>query len=165
MHRLLLRFNHMIDSNRALEGCPLSFGKNVLVLSGIREDENSMHVDLSWCDFYVHVHELPLRKMTLGIATFLVTELGNFEIWRWMKRDSTWWATLRIRVTIMSHVHCRGHLNSRQQWERNIWSHSRYSTSASQRGETKKGPAIFDDFGASGQGGQHRKLESGGESV
>ncbi|KAK4441840.1 hypothetical protein Salat_0518900 [Sesamum alatum] len=33
--RFLIRFNHILDCNRALEGWPLSFEKNTLVLNGI----------------------------------------------------------------------------------------------------------------------------------
>ncbi|KAK4426428.1 hypothetical protein Salat_1411400 [Sesamum alatum] len=46
--RFLLRFNHVIDMNRALEGCPWSFEKNVIILSGIGEKENPLRVDLDW---------------------------------------------------------------------------------------------------------------------
>ncbi|KAL0412147.1 UNVERIFIED_CONTAM: hypothetical protein Slati_3804400 [Sesamum latifolium] len=48
--RLLIRFNHVIDRNRTLEGCPWSFEKNVLVLSGIGENENPMQYELDFQD-------------------------------------------------------------------------------------------------------------------
>ncbi|KAL0403879.1 UNVERIFIED_CONTAM: hypothetical protein Sradi_2028700 [Sesamum radiatum] len=42
--RFLIRFNHILDRNRALEGCPWSFEKNTIVLSGIGVNE----IHLTW---------------------------------------------------------------------------------------------------------------------
>ncbi|KAK4438185.1 hypothetical protein Salat_0152700 [Sesamum alatum] len=77
--QLLMRFNHVIDKNRALEGCPWSFEKNVMILSSIGDKENPMDVDLSWCDFHVYVHDLPLSKMNLGVVTLIGNKLGKFR--------------------------------------------------------------------------------------
>ncbi|KAL0427978.1 UNVERIFIED_CONTAM: hypothetical protein Slati_2972600 [Sesamum latifolium] len=68
--RFLFRFNHVLDKNQALEGCSWSFEKNILILNGIRVNENPMQVELNWCEFHVHVHEFSLSKMNLRIATF-----------------------------------------------------------------------------------------------
>ncbi|KAK4424877.1 hypothetical protein Salat_1681300 [Sesamum alatum] len=76
--RFLLRFNHIIDRNRALEGCSWSFEKNIIILNEIREHENPLRVNLDWCDFHVHVHELPLSMMNLGVATLLGNRIGRF---------------------------------------------------------------------------------------
>ncbi|KAK4431145.1 hypothetical protein Salat_0876600 [Sesamum alatum] len=65
--RFLIRFNHIIERNKALKGNPWCFEKDVLILSGICETENPMHVDLDWCEFYVHVRNFPLSRMNLGI--------------------------------------------------------------------------------------------------
>ncbi|KAL0298472.1 UNVERIFIED_CONTAM: hypothetical protein Sradi_6507000 [Sesamum radiatum] len=46
--QFLIRFNDIIDRNQALEGCPWSFEKNVLILNGIGINENPMNVDLHW---------------------------------------------------------------------------------------------------------------------
>ncbi|KAL0403912.1 UNVERIFIED_CONTAM: hypothetical protein Sradi_2032000 [Sesamum radiatum] len=43
--RLLLCFNHVIDRNRAFEGCPWSFEHNILILNGLTELDNPMTVD------------------------------------------------------------------------------------------------------------------------
>ncbi|KAL0451288.1 UNVERIFIED_CONTAM: hypothetical protein Slati_1106900 [Sesamum latifolium] len=98
--RFLFRFNHVIDRNRALEGCPWSFEKNILVLSGIGENENPLHVDLSWCDFHIHVHDLPLSRMNLGIATYIGNKIGKLRDIDMDATGTAWGATLRIRATI-----------------------------------------------------------------
>ncbi|KAL0292758.1 UNVERIFIED_CONTAM: hypothetical protein Sradi_6974500 [Sesamum radiatum] len=96
----LLRFHHIIDRNRALAGCPWSFEKNILILNGVGADENPIQVNLDWCDFFVHIHDLPLSKMNVGVATFIGNRLGKFRDMEIDERGCAWGATLRIRVSL-----------------------------------------------------------------
>ncbi|KAL0410750.1 UNVERIFIED_CONTAM: hypothetical protein Slati_3664700 [Sesamum latifolium] len=96
----LIHFNHVIDHNRALEGCPWSFEKNMLILSGVGVDENPMHVDINWCEFFVHVHDLPLSKMTMKIAALIGNKIGRFRDLELEESGRVWGASLRIRVVI-----------------------------------------------------------------
>ncbi|KAK4426954.1 hypothetical protein Salat_1464200 [Sesamum alatum] len=83
-----------------VKGCLWSFEKNVIILSEIDERENPLRVNLDWCDFHIHVHELPLSMMNLGVATLIGNRIGRF---RDMDMDDTgcdWGATLRLRVAI-----------------------------------------------------------------
>ncbi|KAL0303115.1 UNVERIFIED_CONTAM: hypothetical protein Sradi_6179600 [Sesamum radiatum] len=98
--RFLIRFHHIIDRNRALEGCPWSFEKNTLILSGVGPNENPMNVDLNWCDFFVHVHDLPLSKMTHDIAALIVNKIGRFRDMEANDSGKSWGASIRIRVAI-----------------------------------------------------------------
>ncbi|KAL0431153.1 UNVERIFIED_CONTAM: hypothetical protein Sradi_0741300 [Sesamum radiatum] len=98
--RFLLRFNHIIDRNRAMAGCPWSFEKNILILNSIGVDENPMQVDLDWCDFFVHIHDLPLSKMNLGVATSIGNRIGKFRDMEMDDRGCAWGASLRIRVGV-----------------------------------------------------------------
>ncbi|KAL0322284.1 UNVERIFIED_CONTAM: hypothetical protein Scaly_2524800 [Sesamum calycinum] len=77
--QFLIRFNDIIDRNQALEGCPRSFEKNVLILNGIGINENPMNVDLDWCEFFIYVHDLPLSKMKFGVASFIGNLIGKFH--------------------------------------------------------------------------------------
>ncbi|KAL0325207.1 UNVERIFIED_CONTAM: hypothetical protein Sradi_5090000 [Sesamum radiatum] len=76
-NRFLLRFNHMVDRDRALMGCPWTFDRNLVILQSVSEDENPLEVDLNWCQFYVHVHDLPLRLMTREAAEDIGYRLGQ----------------------------------------------------------------------------------------
>ncbi|KAK4423128.1 hypothetical protein Salat_1895400 [Sesamum alatum] len=96
----LLRFNHVIDRNRALEGCPWSFEKNVIILSGIGETENLLRVDLDWCEFHVYVHELPLSMINLGVAMLIGNRIGRFRDMDMDDIGCAWGATLRLRVAV-----------------------------------------------------------------
>ncbi|KAL0415876.1 UNVERIFIED_CONTAM: hypothetical protein Slati_3419500 [Sesamum latifolium] len=96
--RFLLRFNHIIDRNRAMAGCPWSFERNIMILNSIGTDENPMQVDLDWCDFFVHIHDLLLSKMNLGVATFIDNHIGKFRDMEMDDRGCAWGASLRIRV-------------------------------------------------------------------
>ncbi|KAL0301476.1 UNVERIFIED_CONTAM: hypothetical protein Sradi_6424400 [Sesamum radiatum] len=96
--RLLLRFNHIIDKQQMLNGCPWSFEKHILILSVVREDENPMQVDLDLCDFFIHVRDLPLSMMNLGIATLLGNKIGLFRDMETYVSGWSFEASLRIRI-------------------------------------------------------------------
>ncbi|KAL2231212.1 UNVERIFIED_CONTAM: hypothetical protein Sindi_1715600 [Sesamum indicum] len=76
--RFLLRFNHIIDWDRALKGCPWTFEENILILCCICK-ENPMGVNLEWCEFFVHVHGISLSMMTLGVALMIGNKLRRFH--------------------------------------------------------------------------------------
>ncbi|KAL0316501.1 UNVERIFIED_CONTAM: hypothetical protein Sradi_5528300 [Sesamum radiatum] len=96
-NRFLLRFNHVVDRDRALRGCLWTFDRNLVILQSVSEDENPLEVDLNWCQFYVHVHDLHLRLMTREVTEDIGDRLGTF-----MDFDQTqsWGATIRIRVSL-----------------------------------------------------------------
>ncbi|KAL0433787.1 UNVERIFIED_CONTAM: hypothetical protein Slati_2713000, partial [Sesamum latifolium] len=77
-HRFLLLFNHMADRERALRGSLWVFDRNLVILASIKDDENSMSVQLNWCPFFVHVHGLPLRLMMPEIAETIGNRMGQF---------------------------------------------------------------------------------------
>ncbi|KAK4438506.1 hypothetical protein Salat_0184900 [Sesamum alatum] len=64
--------------DRALEGCPWIFYRNIIILNAINSYENLLQVDLDWFNFYVHIHDLLLSKMHLGIATHIGNRVGKF---------------------------------------------------------------------------------------
>ncbi|KAL0462204.1 UNVERIFIED_CONTAM: hypothetical protein Slati_0108000 [Sesamum latifolium] len=67
--RFLLRFKHIIDKQRAMEGCPWSFEKNIVILKPIGELENPMQVALEdW--------------------TLIGNRIGCSGIWRLMTQDA-----------------------------------------------------------------------------
>ncbi|KAL0406524.1 UNVERIFIED_CONTAM: hypothetical protein Slati_3966300 [Sesamum latifolium] len=90
-------FNHTIDRDRALKGCPWNFDKHVLILNSIGVDDNPMQVDLNRCDFYVHIHDLPLSRMNLGVATIIGNQLGIFRDMEMDEAGRSWGSSLRIR--------------------------------------------------------------------
>ncbi|KAL0354063.1 UNVERIFIED_CONTAM: hypothetical protein Sangu_0987600 [Sesamum angustifolium] len=86
----LFRFNHSVDKNRALEGCPWSFEKNVLILKEVGENESPLTANLDWCSFYVHVHELPIQKMTKDFARYIGNYMGRFVDMEHMDHHRNW---------------------------------------------------------------------------
>ncbi|KAL0456431.1 UNVERIFIED_CONTAM: hypothetical protein Slati_0982300 [Sesamum latifolium] len=59
-----------------------------------------MHVDLNWCEFYVHIHDLPLSKMNLGIASFIGNSIGKFRDLEMEDSGRAWGSSLCIRVAL-----------------------------------------------------------------
>ncbi|KAL0403833.1 UNVERIFIED_CONTAM: hypothetical protein Sradi_2024100, partial [Sesamum radiatum] len=76
-HRFLIQFNHIIDRDRMLGGCPWSFDRNLIILNVIGEEDNPLAVDLQWCTFYIHVHNLPIRMMTREVAELIGNRIGK----------------------------------------------------------------------------------------
>ncbi|KAK4428490.1 hypothetical protein Salat_1148600 [Sesamum alatum] len=75
--RLLLYFNHIIDRNRALEGCPWTR-----------------------CDLNVYVHDLPLTGDESGNHSTYRNRLGLFCDMEMDKHGYSLGSTMRIRVSI-----------------------------------------------------------------
>ncbi|KAL0451434.1 UNVERIFIED_CONTAM: hypothetical protein Slati_1121500 [Sesamum latifolium] len=96
--RFLLRFNHVIDKQRAMEGRPWRFEKKLLTFNIIGEYERPMHVLLEECDFYVHVYDLLLSMMNLGVASLIGNRIGSFQDLEVDNSGCSWGASLRIRV-------------------------------------------------------------------
>ncbi|KAK4397094.1 hypothetical protein Sango_1546000 [Sesamum angolense] len=99
-NRFLLKFNHIIDRNRVLDGCPWSFEKNLLVLSPIGTNENPSDVNLDWADFHVHANGLPLSKMTKEVACLIGNHLGRFVDVDMDAAGHVWGSSMRIRVSM-----------------------------------------------------------------
>ncbi|KAK4385500.1 hypothetical protein Sango_2674000 [Sesamum angolense] len=91
-------FNHVIDRDCALKGYPWSFDKHVLILNSIWVDENPTQVDLNRCDFNVHIHDLPLSRMNLGVATLIGNQSGVFRDMEMDDARHSWGSSLRIRM-------------------------------------------------------------------
>ncbi|KAL0399532.1 UNVERIFIED_CONTAM: hypothetical protein Sradi_2296500 [Sesamum radiatum] len=62
--------------------------------------EDPVCVDLNWCDFHIHIHGLPLGKMTKEIATFIGNKLGKFKDVDSDSFGEVWGSSVRIRAAI-----------------------------------------------------------------
>ncbi|KAL0375511.1 UNVERIFIED_CONTAM: hypothetical protein Sradi_3466800 [Sesamum radiatum] len=67
-------------------------------MNEIGSDDNSMSVDLNRCDFFVHIHYLPLNRMILAIATHIDNQLGTFRDMEMDEWGRSWRASLPIRI-------------------------------------------------------------------
>ncbi|KAL0297736.1 UNVERIFIED_CONTAM: hypothetical protein Sradi_6825700 [Sesamum radiatum] len=57
----------------------VAFDKYLIVLAPVETEDDPNLIDLNWCEFHVHIHSLPLEKMTQDIAAFIGNRLGKFE--------------------------------------------------------------------------------------
>ncbi|KAL0430337.1 UNVERIFIED_CONTAM: hypothetical protein Sradi_0659700 [Sesamum radiatum] len=99
-NRFLLKFHHIVDRNRVLDGCPWSFDKNLLILNSIAMNENPQDVNLDWAAFHVHVHGLPLSKMSKDMARFIGDYLGRFIDVDADSAGHVWGSSMRLRVSL-----------------------------------------------------------------
>ncbi|KAK4424535.1 hypothetical protein Salat_1646900 [Sesamum alatum] len=61
--RFYLIFNHFEDLRRVLDLRPWIFDRNLVVIHPLSPTANPLEVDLDWCPFFVHVHDLPLLNV------------------------------------------------------------------------------------------------------
>ncbi|KAK4432371.1 hypothetical protein Salat_0999200 [Sesamum alatum] len=99
-NRVLFRFDHQIDMKRVIDNSPWAFDRNLLVIKPVAVEENPMKVDLDWCDFHTHIHDLPLGKMTKEIAKFIGNQIGRFIDVESDNNNGIWGSSLRIRVSL-----------------------------------------------------------------
>ncbi|KAK4433454.1 hypothetical protein Salat_1107700 [Sesamum alatum] len=99
-NRWLFRFNHHLDQRRVLENYPWAFDKHLLILHSVDAEENPATVDLEWCEFHVHVHDLPLGKMTREMAEFIGNHIGKFRDVDTDTSGVIWGDTMRIQVSL-----------------------------------------------------------------
>ncbi|KAL0436252.1 UNVERIFIED_CONTAM: hypothetical protein Sradi_0333100 [Sesamum radiatum] len=98
--RFLLKFSHKLDRDRVLARCPWAFDRNLLVLAPADSVENPSNVNLDWCEFHVHIHGLPLGKMTRDICSFIGNKLGRFVDMDSDDSGVVWGSAVRIRVAL-----------------------------------------------------------------
>ncbi|KAL0325214.1 UNVERIFIED_CONTAM: hypothetical protein Sradi_5090700 [Sesamum radiatum] len=61
-----------------------------------------MHVDLDWCEFFIHVHDFPLSKMNREVASFIGNSLGKFRDMEMDGYGRAWGSSLHIRIINMT---------------------------------------------------------------
>ncbi|KAK4434848.1 hypothetical protein Salat_0647700 [Sesamum alatum] len=98
--RLISHKSFHLNAKRVLENSPWAYEKGLLVLKLVSLEENPMQVDLDWCDFHVHIHHLPLGKMTKDIGEFIGNKIGQFKEVDMENSTTIWGSSLRIRVGI-----------------------------------------------------------------
>ncbi|KAK4415662.1 hypothetical protein Salat_2673600 [Sesamum alatum] len=60
-----LVFNHVEDLRRVLDMWPWIFYRNLIVLQQLSPQEDPLSLNLDWCPFFVHVHDLPYGLQTI----------------------------------------------------------------------------------------------------
>ncbi|KAK4441650.1 hypothetical protein Salat_0499900 [Sesamum alatum] len=79
---------------------PWAYDKNLLILAPVEAFDDPNVVELGWCDFHIHIHCLPLVKMTKEIAAFIGDKLGRYKEEDVGRKGEVWGSSVRIRVAI-----------------------------------------------------------------
>ncbi|KAL0412095.1 UNVERIFIED_CONTAM: hypothetical protein Slati_3799200 [Sesamum latifolium] len=98
--QFLIKFFHILDHNRVLERCPWAYDKNLLVLAPVEAEDDPKLVDLSRSDLHIHIHGLPLGKMTKEVASFIGNKLGKFKKVDLDSKADVWESSVCIRVSL-----------------------------------------------------------------
>ncbi|EPS57136.1 hypothetical protein M569_17686, partial [Genlisea aurea] len=98
--RFLFRFNNGDESKYVLLNGPWHYEKFTLVLAPVSDGENPYAINLSWCDFHVKVHNLPLVSIKGETAEYLGNEIGLFREAEIPRNGFVGDNKLRMRVSI-----------------------------------------------------------------
>ncbi|KAK4382214.1 Biogenesis of lysosome-related organelles complex 1 subunit [Sesamum angolense] len=77
-----------------------AFEKNLFILVQVFVNNNLAEVDLTWCNFQVQIHRLPLGKTTTEIASFIVGLPGPLKDFDLFKDPELWGSFMRLRFAI-----------------------------------------------------------------
>ncbi|EPS58552.1 hypothetical protein M569_16260 [Genlisea aurea] len=78
-NRFLFRFNDEMEANYVLLNGPWHYDKFTLVLALVSDGDNPYAVDLSWCEFNIKLHNLPVLSIRRESAEYLGNEVGKFK--------------------------------------------------------------------------------------
>ncbi|KAL0434851.1 UNVERIFIED_CONTAM: hypothetical protein Sradi_0193000 [Sesamum radiatum] len=98
--RFPLKFSYMLDRDRVLKCCSWAYDKNLMVLAPVEASDDPKLVDLTFCDFHIHIHGLPMGKMTKEVASFVGNRLGKFREVDLDSSREVWGSSVRIRAAI-----------------------------------------------------------------
>lgn len=59
-----------------------------------------MHMDLYWCNFHMHVHDLPIGKMSRNMAEFIRNQVGIFREVDMESNGGVWDFSMRLMVSV-----------------------------------------------------------------
>ncbi|KAL0431916.1 UNVERIFIED_CONTAM: hypothetical protein Sradi_0817600 [Sesamum radiatum] len=77
-----------------------TFDKHLIVLAKVTENENPADVDLTWCEFHVRIHGLPIGKMNPDIACFIGSKIGRLNDLDQNRDPNSEGLYMRFRVAI-----------------------------------------------------------------
>ncbi|KAL0322092.1 UNVERIFIED_CONTAM: hypothetical protein Scaly_2505600 [Sesamum calycinum] len=66
----------------------------------VEVNDDPKMIDLSSCDFHIHIHSLPMEKMNQEVASFIGNKLGIFKEVELDRNGEIWGSSVRIRVSI-----------------------------------------------------------------
>ncbi|KAL0405349.1 UNVERIFIED_CONTAM: hypothetical protein Slati_3848800, partial [Sesamum latifolium] len=98
--RFLLKFFHNLDRQRVMSSCPWAYEKSLLVLAHVDLSENPSLIDLDLREFNIHIHGLPVGKITTDVASWIGNKIGRLIETDIDNNDNVWGSSIRIWVAI-----------------------------------------------------------------
>ncbi|XP_075654881.1 uncharacterized protein LOC142625057 [Castanea sativa] len=76
-HRILFTFEDDLDAERILLGAPWSFDKYLIALCRYETDQSIKQIQFDTAAFWVQIHDVPMRRMTIEAAEGICQSLGH----------------------------------------------------------------------------------------
>ncbi|KAK4415198.1 hypothetical protein Salat_2627000 [Sesamum alatum] len=98
--RFCLVFHHIEDLRQVMEMRPWNFDKNLILLQPLSHQTDPLTINLDWCPFFVHIHDLRYGQCTVEVVRYIGNYLGSWSDSDSIDRDIYWFETIRIHVNI-----------------------------------------------------------------
>ncbi|KAK4423020.1 hypothetical protein Salat_1884600 [Sesamum alatum] len=99
-HRSVHFHEMVLDLRRVLDMRPWIFYRNLIVFQQLSPKDDPLSLNLDWCPFFVHVHDLPYGLRTIDVIQYLGCSLGSWLEDSHIERDVYWFEMVRIRINI-----------------------------------------------------------------
>ncbi|KAL0394356.1 UNVERIFIED_CONTAM: hypothetical protein Slati_4401800, partial [Sesamum latifolium] len=99
-NRFMIRFNHVADREKAINGCPWNFYWNLIILNRATAEDDPLQVDLSHSPFQVHIHGLLVRMMTREVVEAIGTRIGSAVHYDHTQPKFVWGSKMRVKVSL-----------------------------------------------------------------
>ncbi|KAL6518633.1 hypothetical protein OROGR_019135 [Orobanche gracilis] len=94
------KFLNMEDREQVMKASPWTFDRFSIALKELDVDDNPSHGALTTVPFWVHVHDLPVRFRTEGVAKMLGDVLDGFLDWEEVVDDEGLGVAMRVRAQV-----------------------------------------------------------------
>ncbi|KAL0405584.1 UNVERIFIED_CONTAM: hypothetical protein Slati_3872300, partial [Sesamum latifolium] len=98
--RLGFKFNHKVDMQHALDGGPWTFDRNLLILQPMEDTDDPGGINLDWCPFVVHIHDIPINLRTDQVFISVGNKICQYVEVLSKEGNLTWNSSVRVRINI-----------------------------------------------------------------
>ncbi|CAH9106463.1 unnamed protein product [Cuscuta epithymum] len=98
--RYLLNFNHVLDMNRVIEEGPWLYERDLILMKAVQPDDIPESMNLFEANFWVQVHNAPIKYRNLRSARRIGNYIGSFIKYEMSDFDGKQSSYLRIRVSM-----------------------------------------------------------------
>nr|POE85801.1 uncharacterized protein CFP56_07140 [Quercus suber] len=97
---MVFEFENEVDLEMVLESEPWTYDKHLVLFQRIDVTITISSLSFIECSFWVHIHNLPIKSMTLELGMYIGNSIGKVVRVADSDKNGTIGCSLRVRVSI-----------------------------------------------------------------